>query len=89
MAQHPPGGADDPCHRRHDSWGDPYGASALGSTGRGVAAGSRPERRRTMAMLRSIRALPLLILLVATACDVRITIVEVHQTPAPDKGASR
>jgi len=42
-----------------------------------------------MAKLRSIRAIPLLILLVATACDVRITIVEVHQTPASDKGASR
>jgi hypothetical protein len=42
-----------------------------------------------MAMLRSIRAIPLLILLVATGCDVRITIVEVHQTPAPDKAAVR
>jgi len=42
-----------------------------------------------MAMLRAIRALPLVIMLVATACDVRITIVEVHPTPVPDKGAAR
>jgi hypothetical protein len=42
-----------------------------------------------MAMLRAVRAIPLVIMLVATACDVRITIVEVHQTPAPDKGAVR
>jgi hypothetical protein len=42
-----------------------------------------------MAILRAVRAIPLLILLVATACDVRITIVEVHQTPAaPDKAAA-
>lgn len=39
-----------------------------------------------MAMLRAIRAVPLVILLVVTACDVRITIVEVHRAPAADKG---
>jgi hypothetical protein len=42
-----------------------------------------------MAMLRAIRAIPLVIMLVATACDVRITIIEVHPAPAPDKGAAR
>jgi hypothetical protein len=44
-----------------------------------------------MAKLRSIRALPLVILLLATACDVRITIVEVHPGPAPatDKSPAR
>jgi hypothetical protein len=42
-----------------------------------------------MAMLRAIRAIPLVIMLVATACDVRITIVEVHPAPAPAKGDAR
>jgi hypothetical protein len=42
-----------------------------------------------MAKLRSIRAIPLVLLLVATACDVRITIVEVHQAPATDKAPAR
>ncbi len=42
-----------------------------------------------MATLRAIRAVPLLILLVATACDVRITIVQVHPAPAADKAAGR
>lgn len=42
-----------------------------------------------MAMLRAIRAIPLVVLLVATACDVRITIVEVHPAPPADKAAMR
>jgi hypothetical protein len=42
-----------------------------------------------MAMLRAFRAIPLVILLVATGCDVRITIVEVHPAPATDKGPAR
>jgi hypothetical protein len=42
------------------------------------------QRRSVMAMLRAIRALPLVILLAATACEVRITIVEVHPSPAAD-----
>lgn len=42
-----------------------------------------------MAMLRAVRAVPLVILLVASACDVRITIVEVHPAPAADKAAGR
>ncbi len=42
-----------------------------------------------MAFLRTIRAVPLIMLLVATACDVRITIVEVHPAPPADKAAAR
>ncbi len=42
-----------------------------------------------MAMLRAVRAVPLVILLVATACDVRITIVQVHPAPASDRAAGR
>jgi hypothetical protein len=42
-----------------------------------------------MAMFRTLRAIPLVILLVATACDVRITIVEVHPAPATDKAPAR
>jgi hypothetical protein len=43
-----------------------------------------------MAILRIIRAVPLVVLLVAAGCDVRITIVEVHPAPAAtDRGPAR
>jgi hypothetical protein len=39
--------------------------------------------------IRFVRAIPLVFLLVVTACDVRITIVEVHPAPAADKAPTR
>jgi hypothetical protein len=39
--------------------------------------------------IRALRAIALIVLLLATACDVRITIVEVHPAPAADNGAKR
>jgi hypothetical protein len=42
-----------------------------------------------MAMPRAIRAVLLVLLLAATACEVRITVVEVHPAPAADKRTPR